>query len=338
MLETLFGRNLTTEVAVVAEIGVNHEGDLKVAEALVESAAGAGVDAVKFQSYTPERFSTTDNEERFTRISRFGLSEDDHRRLADVARSCGVHFFSSAITEDWVPLIAELSSAIKIASGDLNFEPVVRLAARTGKPVVLSTGGGTAEEVERAVGWVQEEVAAAGLPQRLVILHCVSNYPTPIESANLLSIPYLRDQFGVPVGWSNHVIEPEACLAAVALGATTVEIHVTNRREGRDFRDHELSFEPDQLAELVVGLRRVRSSLGTYGKVPQQSELDILPLIRKGIVAARDLLAGAVLSRDDLMFARPASEFAWHDIDLVVGRTLTAPVPLGGLIRRGDLA
>jgi len=335
---TLFGRDLASEVGVIAEIGVNHEGDLKAAEALTEAAAGAGADAVKFQSYTPERFSTTDDAERFARISRFGLSKDDHRRLAEVAKSCGIHFFSSAISEDWVPLIAELGSAIKIASGDLNFEPVIRLAARTGRPVVLSTGGGTAEEVARAVDWVQEEVAAEGVPQRLVIMHCVSSYPTPIEMANLLSIPFLREQFGVPVGWSNHVIEPEACLAAVALGATTVEIHVTDRREGRDFRDHELSFEPDQLAELVAGLRRVRSSLGTYGKVPQQSELEVLPLIRKGIVAARDLPAGTALSRDDLMFARPASEFSWHDIDLVVGRMLTAPVSVGGLIRKHNLA
>lgn len=337
MLDTLFGRDLSSDIAVIAEIGVNHEGDLKVAEKLVEAAAGAGADAVKFQSYTPERFSTTDDAERFARISRFGLSKDDHRRLAEVAGSCGIHFFSSAITEDWVPLIAELGSAIKIASGDLTFEPVIRLAARTGKPVVLSTGGGTVEEVGRAVQWVDEEVAAAGLPQRLVILHCVSNYPTPIESANLLSIPFLRERFGVPVGWSNHVIEPEACLAAVALGATTVEVHVTDRREGRAFRDHELSFEPDQLADLVVRMRHVKKSLGTYTKAPQQTEQDILPLIRKGIVAARDLPAGTPLSRDDLMFARPASEFSWDDIDRVVGRTLIAPVGLGGLIRKDNL-
>src|SRR5262245_53736331 len=139
----LFGCDLNKTVAVIAEIGVNHEGDVDVAARLVEAAARAGAHAVKFQSYTPERFISGADPERFARVTRFGLNEAAHRRLARISSDNGIAFFSSAITEDWVPLIAELGAAIKIASGDLTFEPVISAAAATGKPVILSTGAGT---------------------------------------------------------------------------------------------------------------------------------------------------------------------------------------------------
>jgi N-acetylneuraminate synthase/N,N'-diacetyllegionaminate synthase len=329
----LFGKDLSREVALVAEIGVNHEGDVDVAMSLLRAAAQGGADAVKFQSYTPERFIDQTNAERFARVSRFALDETAHRRLAAEATALGVAFFSAAITEDWVPLIAELCPAIKIASGDLTFEPVIRTAARTGKPVIVSTGCGSADEVDRAVGWVHDEVGDA-LPERLVLMHCISAYPTPIEDANLLSIPYLAQRHGVSVGWSNHVLGAEACLAAVALGASVIEVHVTDRKTGRDFRDHELSFEPDELADLAGAIARVRASLGTPGKRAMPSEQPVREVIRKGLVAARDLSAGTVLEPGDLIFARPATEFASGEIDRVLGRTLQSPVALGSPITR----
>ncbi|MHA1564881.1 MAG: N-acetylneuraminate synthase family protein, partial [Alphaproteobacteria bacterium] len=181
---TLFGRDLASEVAIIAEIGVNHEGDLASASKMVELAAEAGADAVKFQSYTPNRFVAADDAERLERVTRFALDEADHRHLAQVAKRSGIAFFSSAITEDWVPLIAEIGAAIKIASGDLTFEPVIRLAARQDRPLLVSTGAGTTAEVARMIGWVREERAAEGLAERLVVMHCVSEYPTPLEHAN----------------------------------------------------------------------------------------------------------------------------------------------------------
>ncbi|MBM3521124.1 MAG: hypothetical protein FJX63_10250, partial [Alphaproteobacteria bacterium] len=143
----LFGRDLDTDIAVIAEVGVNHEGNVDVASSLLRAAAEAGADAVKFQSYTPERFISPSDAERFARVTRFGLDEHAHRHLAAEAAELGIAFLSAAISEDWVPLLAELSPAIKIASGDLTFEPVFRAAARTGKPVIISTGCGSAEEV-----------------------------------------------------------------------------------------------------------------------------------------------------------------------------------------------
>ncbi len=322
----LFGTDLTTDVAVIAEVGVNHEGNVDVAVDLVRAAAKAGADAVKFQSYTPERFISVSDAERFARVTRFSLNEAAHRRLAKAAEESGIVFFSSAITEDWVPLLAELSPVIKIASGDLTFEPVIRAAARTGRPIILSTGCGTLAEIDRAIGWVRGEIGDAELKDRLALLHCVSAYPTPIEQANLRAIPFLANYTGLTVGWSNHVAGPEACLAAVAIGAPLIEVHVTDRKNGRDFRDHQLSFEPDELANLVAAAARIRSSLGLPYKDIAEIELPIREPIRKGVIAARDLAAGTVLSRQDLMFSRPATTLPAEKIETVLGKRLKLSV------------
>jgi len=333
----LFGRDLIRDVAVVAEVGVNHEGDVEVAAQLVVAAARSGADAVKFQSYTPARFIAATDSERFERVSRFALDEAAHRRLAKVAGEHGIAFFSAAITEDWVPLLAEIGCAIKIASGDLVFEPVIRAAARSGKPVVLSTGAGTIDEVDRAVGWFRDAAPGADISQRLALLHCVSAYPAVIEETNLLSIPFLAERFGCVAGWSNHVVGPNACLAAVALGARIVEVHVTDRKHGRTFRDHALSFEPQELADLVTQVRAVHASLGTRAKAPANSELPLRSAIRKGIIAARNLEAGAVLRPLDLMFARPATEYAASEIASILGKRLTRALAKGAIVPRDSV-
>ncbi len=240
-------------------------------------------------------------------------------------RRLGIAFFSSAISEDMVALIAELAPAIKIASGDLDFEPVIRAAAATGKPVILSTGAGTLDEIDRAVGWVRDEIGGADLAERLVLMQCVSAYPAPIEEASAAAVPFLRARYGVPVGYSNHVIGPEACYAAIALGAGTIEVHFTDRKEGRTFRDHALSFEPGELKDLVEKAARIRAAIGADAKAPQPSEPADVRIMRKGVVAARDLEPGTVLAREDLMFARPATEFAAGEIGALLGRKLTAP-------------
>jgi N,N'-diacetyllegionaminate synthase len=335
----LFGKNLDHEVAVIAEIGVNHEGSEETAHTLLRLAAAAGADAVKFQSYTPERYlNAAVDGERLARIRRFALDEPAHRRLAALADELGVVFLSTPVSEDWLPLLAELGPAIKISSGDLTFEPVIRGAARTGKPVILSVGLGSVEEIDRAVEWVRDEVGAALLPERLALLHCVVSYPTPEAEANLLSIPFLSQRYGVPVGWSNHVIGPDACHTAVALGARILEVHFTDCKAGRSFRDHALSFEPDDLRALVARVAAIKASLGVADKVRSPCEQPNLKGFRKGIVAARDLAAGSKLSPADIMFARPADGFPASDHDAVVGRILARGIQAGHPLTPEDLA
>lgn len=334
----LFGKDLASDVVFVAEIGVNHEGNVDKALELLRAAAAAGADAVKFQSFTPHLYVTPAETERFQRVSRFQLDRDAHDRLVAEAARLGVHFLSAAISEDWVPYIAAHSEAVKIASGDLNFEPVIRAAAATGRTVILSVGLGTLDEIDRAVGWVREEVGIDALPQRLILLHCITAYPTPIEQANVANIPFLRDRYGLTVGYSNHVIGPEACYAAAALGAPLFEVHFTDCKEGRTFRDHALSFEAADLADLIAKVKLIRASLGAPGATRQPAEAGNLASMRKGITAARDLPAGAVLSRDDLAFARPQIGFSCVDIENVEGRKLGVPVAAGHPLLPTDLA
>jgi N,N'-diacetyllegionaminate synthase len=334
----LFGKDLDVDVVFVAEIGVNHEGSVDKALELLRAAAEAGADAVKFQSFTPHRYVTPAESERFKRVSGFQLDVDAHDRLVAEATRLGVCFLSAAISEDWVPYIAAHSEAVKIASGDLNFEPVIRAAARTGRPVILSVGLGTIEEIDRAVGWVRDEVGASLLAERLILLHCITAYPTPIEQANVLNIPYLRDRYGLIVGYSNHVIGPEACYAAAALGAPLFEVHFTDQKEGRTFRDHALSFEGKDLATLIATVKLIRASLGTPGTMRQPAEVGNLASMRKGITAARDLEPGMVLGQADLAFARPQTGFSCIEVDAVLGRKLSAKVPAGHPILPGHLA
>jgi len=159
-----------------------------------------------------------------------------------------------------------------------------------------------------------------------------------LDQANVASVGFLKDRYGLTVGYSNHVIGLEPCLAAVALGARLLEVHVTDRREGRSFRDHELSLEPAELAELVMRAPKVAASIGSYGKSRQAAETALLPIVRKGVVAARDLGAGTRLAADDLMYARPATEFPAAELPRLIGRRLTVALKRGELVPRAGIA
>lgn len=333
----LFGRDLDKDVVVVAEVGVNHEGDVDTAVKMVKLAADAGADAVKFQTYTPSHFISTSRADSLQRVSQFHLDEEGHYRVMEAGQRHGIEVFSSAITDDVVPFLGRHFPAIKIASGDIDFEPVIRGAARQNKPLLISVGNATIDDVDAAVGWVREELKGIPLQDRLVLLQCTSSYPAPIEEANLAVIPLLKQRYGVAVGYSHHVIGAEACLAAVAVGASLLEVHFTDSKEGRTFRDHLLSMTPPELSALIESARRVRASIGSPIKEIQASERGHHLDIRKGIVAARDLQSGITISPEDLAFARPAIHFRSGQRDLLIGRRLARPVAAGAMLTKDDL-
>lgn len=320
---------------VIAEIGVNHEGDLSQAKKMLQMAAAEGVDYVKFQSYTPNRLTSANDPARLQRVSKFALSKQDFQELANLAKTLNVNFLSTPVTEDWVEFLNPLCMAFKIASGDITFKPVIQKAAQTGKTIILSTGAAKLEEIDQAVAWIKTEVGEENLKGRLVLMHCVSAYPTPIDEANILSVSFLKDRYNLPIGYSNHVIGINACLAAVALGASVIEVHFTDCKDGREFRDHALSFDQGDLRTFIHSAREIKKSLGVYGKEPQNCEKAIIPSIRKGIIAARNLKRGQVLAKDDLMFARPATEFTSNDIEQLIGKFLNQDIIQGYLIPRG---
>lgn len=334
----LFNKNLRGEFAVIAEIGVNHEGSLNKALKLIDLAAEGGADAVKFQSYTPNRYISALDKEKLARVTKFALSEKDHDILQNHASELGINFFSTAVSEDWVPIIARYSDVIKIASGDLDFKQVITAGVRACETVLLSVGGGSLEDIDRAVGWVKDEIGNEALCDRLILMHCVSAYPAPVEQANLKNIALLRDRYDVFVGYSNHVVGINACLAAVACGASVIEMHFTDNKFGRDFRDHALSVDKDDLRSFITAAREIKSAVGLPGKVVQPSELSNVGAMRKGIVASAKLKKGHTLSESDLMYARPIVEYSSNDIGELIGRTLQVDINQGMPILAKHLA
>jgi len=334
----LFGKSLDRDVPIIAEIGVNHEGSLDDAIRLLHLAKESGADTAKFQTFTPERYASASDPDRLKRVTGFDLGEQGFRTLVEEAAKLDFPIFSTAVSEDVVPFLDSLFPVIKIASGDIDFEPVIRASAETGKPVIISTGLATETEAMTAIDWFRDAAGGDDLRDRLIIMHCVSAYPTPLDQANVLSIPYLAEKTGLRIGFSNHIAGPEACLAAVALGACVIETHFTDQKTGREFRDHALSCDPDDMRQLVEMVPRIRASLGEPGKVRQPCEEENLIAVRKGVVAARDLKAGTVLTRDDLMFARPATEFPASEVDKLPGSRLTSAVKKGELIPRASIS
>ena len=321
--------DLDRRVFVIAEIGNNHEGSYALAEDLVGLAAGAGVDAVKFQTIVPERLVSKDQEDRLRQLRRFQLTYGEFERLHAVAHGEGVEFLSTPFDVESVAFLAPLVPAFKIASSDNTFRPLLRAVAGTGKPLLLSTGLVGSAEIAGIKRFVNERWASLGVSQDLALLHCVTSYPTPPSEAGLLAIPYLKETFGTTVGYSDHTLGIKAGVLAVAVGARIVEKHFTLDKHYSTFRDHQLSADPSEMKELVDRIREAEEMLGMYGKEIQPSERGVVRALRRSVVASRDLGRGHVLGPDDVLWLRATDGWSPSDEDGFVGRALQADVCSG---------
>ena len=319
---------------VIAEAGVNHDGDPALALELVRAAAAAGADAVKFQTFLPEELVASGAPKAAYQLERTGAGESQLEmlrklalpaqvlpRLRDEASRLGLLFLSTPFDLASARALRELGvPGFKVGSGDATHLPFLEELAGYGLPLLVSTGMCTLEEVEQLVA----AVAAAGDPP-LALLHCTSAYPAPSDQANLRAIPTLRMVHAGPVGYSDHSLGSEVALAAVALGASILEKHLTLDR-GRPGPDHAASLEPGELAGLVAAVRRLEASLGDGVKRPAPCEEDVRRVARRSIVAARDLPAGTVLGRGDLACKRPGGGLPPAALPGLVGRRLRAPL------------
>jgi sialic acid synthase SpsE len=325
-------------VLVVAEIGNNHEGDFDRAMRLVESAAAAGVNAVKFQTARAELFISAADVERQRRFASYEFSPAQWATLAARAHGLGLLFLSTPLDLRSLTMLAPLVDAIKVASGDITFLPLLDSAAQTRKPIIFSTGAATLEEVEATVRRIHEHWRRIGHSGQLGALHCVSAYPAPPAEAQLRTIATLAVAVDGTVGYSDHVLGIEAACAAVALGARIVEKHFTLDKQQSSFRDHQLSADPADMTLLVQRIRQIEPMLGVPGKTIQPSESVNRTAIRRSIAAARDLPAGHVLRAADLIWLRPGSGLAPGEESLLIGRTVTRGVSAGSLLSEGDVS
>jgi N,N'-diacetyllegionaminate synthase len=317
-------------VLVIAEAGVNHNGDLGLARRLVEEAARAGADLVKFQTFSADRLvtqsakkadyqrQTTDaTESQHAMIRRLELSEEAHRMLAEHCRQYGIGFFSSGFDVPSIDLLAALGlDRFKIPSGEITNLPYLRHIGRLGKPVILSSGMSRLDEIESALRVLE----AAGTRRELVtILHCNTEYPTPMTDVNLRAMQTIKNAFGVAVGYSDHTEGTEVAVAAVALGATVIEKHFTLDRN-LPGPDHRASLEPDEFKAMVRAIRNIELALGDGIKRPSPSESKNLPIARKSVVAARQIRAGELFSAENLAVKRPGTGISPMRWDEVIGQ------------------
>ncbi len=327
---------------VIAEAGVNHNGDINIAKQLIDVAVKARVDAVKFQTFTAEKVvsltapkaeyqlrTTDETESQYAMLKRLELSIQMHKQLFAYCEDREILFLSTPFDEDSVDFLESLGvAAFKVSSGEITNQPLLVHIATKKKPIILSTGMSSLVDVAQAVKIIRE----AG-NQKLVLLHCVSNYPADPKDVNLRAMETMATAFQLPVGFSDHTLGVEVSLAAVALGARVIEKHFTLNRK-MPGPDHRASLEPEGLRKLVKGIRIVESALGNGRKEPAQSESNTAAVARRSLVAVRDLKAGEVLTAEDIAVRRPGTGMPPAMISFVVGLTLKTDVTAGSVLSR----
>ena len=321
---------MSEKTIIIAEAGVNHNGDKKLAKKLIDAAANAGVDYVKFQTFKAEKLVTKslskadyqkDNtgnaDSQFNMLKKLELSETDHDELKNYATRKGVSFFSTAFDLDSIKHLKSLGlEHAKIPSGEITNLPYLRAISKNFKKIILSTGMAELFEVQDALNALLD---CGTDKENITVLHCTTDYPTAMKDVNLKAMLHIQNEFGVQIGYSDHTLGIEVPIAAVALGARVIEKHFTLSRT-MDGPDHAASLEPNELKEMVTAIRNVEVAISGSGiKEPVQAELKNRAVARKSIVAAKEIKQGDVLTEENLTVKRSGNGISPMKWDNVVG-------------------
>jgi N,N'-diacetyllegionaminate synthase len=324
---------MTHRVLIIAEAGVNHNGDLGLARQLIDAAAEAGADLVKFQTFNASRqvtrtakkadyqTQTTDsNESQYEMLRRLELTPDMHKELIAHCKIRNIGFFSTGFDIESIDLLVSLGQDyFKIPSGEITNLPYLRYIGRLRKAVILSTGMATLGDIEAAIYALEQ---AGTLRVDMTALHCTTEYPTPMNEVNLRAMQSINAAFGVAVGYSDHTTGMEVAIAAVAMGATVIEKHFTLNRN-LPGPDHKASLEPEELKAMVAAIRNIEIALGDGIKRLTPSEARNKPIARKSLVAAKQILTGDVFSAENITTKRPGTGISPMQWDEIMGCTAT---------------
>jgi N-acetylneuraminate synthase/N,N'-diacetyllegionaminate synthase len=322
------------KVTIIAEAGVNHNGDILKAKQLIDVAVEAGVDMVKFQTFKAEdlvskaakkaeyqNVNIGDNDDsQFNMLKKLELSEEQHNELIAYCDKKGIRFFSTAFDVKGLDYLNSLNfDVFKIPSGEITNYPYLKRIASFGKPVILSTGMADMQEIEEAI----KVICSEGLSKNeITVLHCNTEYPTPMEDVNLKAMLSIKDELNVAFGYSDHTLGIEVPIAAVALGATVIEKHFTLDRN-LPGPDHKASLEPGELKAMVTGIRNIEKAISGDGvKKASQSEAKNKAVARKSIHLAKDVQKGHVLVSEDLIALRPGSGISPMMWNVIIGKTV----------------
>lgn len=316
-------------VCIIAEAGVNHNGDIKLAKKMVDVAKQAGVDYIKFQTFSPEKLvskyaqkakyqkeNTNSDESQLKMLQKVALSKSEFKQLKEYCSEVGIGFISTPFDNDSINFLEEFDMDFwKIPSGEITNLPYLEKIANTGRKVIMSTGMCEVEEILNAISVLENNGT-----NDIVLLHCNTQYPTPYEDVNLKAMYAIEKATGKPVGYSDHTQGIEVPIAAVAMGAVVIEKHFTLDK-GMDGPDHKASLEPDELTQMVSSIRKIEKALGDGKKEPSESEKENINVARKSIVASKTIKKGTVFSEDNITVKRPGngiSPMRWYE---VIGQT-----------------
>lgn len=324
---------------IIAEAGVNHNGDLELAKKLVDVAADAGVDYVKFQTFKAKELVSKsaekasyqiqntgkEKESQYEMLKKLELSEADHHELISHCKKNDINFLSTAFDLDSVDLLDRLGiDLFKVPSGEITNKPYLQKLASKKKPIILSTGMATKDEIQEAL----DVLMKAGIVETNIrVLHCNTEYPTPMNDVNLKAMLDIKNTFKLEVGYSDHTLGIEVPIAAVALGASVIEKHFTLDRE-MDGPDHRASLEPLELKAMVAAIRNIEAATGGSGfKKPTASELANKIVARKSLHSIKALEKNRVIEAEDLICLRPGDGMSPMKIDTIIGRKLKQDIP-----------
>ena len=337
-----------SQVKIIAEIGVNHNGEIDLAYKMIDAAADSGADFVKFQTFKTENLvsnnapkaqyqieNTETGGTQFDMLKKLELGTKEHYRLIDYCKSKGVVFLSSAFDLKSLALLNKMDLPfIKIPSGEITNYPYLKAVALMGKPVIISTGMATMDEVESSFKVLIDN----GLKKNMItVLHCNTEYPTPYKDVNLLAMKTLSKKLQVAVGYSDHSLGSEVAIASVALGAVVIEKHFT-LDQNLSGPDHKASMEPKDFKKMVQAIRNIEKAIsGSGDKIPSSSEIENIPIARKSVFLAEDLIIGTVIENHHLIALRPGigiSPMRWNDI---IGKRINKTLNKGHRLNWDDL-
>ena len=328
---------------IIAEAGVNHNGSIELAKKLIDVAAEAGADFVKFQTFKAETLVTqtadkaeyqkeiTDTDEsQFEMIKKLELDRKTHEELIEYCKQKDIQFLSTPFDHDSIDLLDELNIPLfKIPSGEITNLPYLRHIGKMGKPIIMSTGMSTLDEVHNALNILIESGAEK---EQITILHCNTEYPTPMKDVNLKAMLTIKDELGVNIGYSDHTLGIEVAISAVAMGATVIEKHFTLDRN-MSGPDHAASLEPEELKAMVTAIRNIEKAMGDGIKKPSSSETKNISVARKSIVAKMSIKKGELFTEENLTVKRPGTGISPMGWDTVLGKVASSDYEMDDLIR-----
>jgi N-acetylneuraminate synthase/N,N'-diacetyllegionaminate synthase len=312
---------------LIAEIGGNHEGNFDYALKLTKLAIEANVDFIKFQLYSGDSLvSKVESPQRNKHFKKFELSKENYLELAELCEKNNTRFMASVWNPDYVSWIDKHNPIYKIGSGDLTAYPVLKSFTKLKKPIILSTGLSTLDDVANAVQFIQEQDSIYKDSNYLSILQCTSMYPIPFSDANLGVMDTYSNLFNLPVGYSDHTEGKKALVASVAMGAKILEFHFTDSRENKTFRDHMVSLTRDEVLEMIEEIKEIEDLKGSKVKTPLPVEGDHVVTFRRAVYPSKDLKKGTVLTEDNLTVLRPNHGIDAREFYDVIGKKLKADV------------